>query len=771
MESLSKLPSQLEEMYKTCLLRTRRKKPLCDFRLLRMICVAPTPMQERALRQLLALDEKTFDYAEEALVSVEELVLSGVGLVTFDSTERIVVPIHDSVRSFIFSDSARAVMQRMGYEIRATHRIGLSKPYAASERNARVRLGYLCLRHMKRRATRTSAAPTDPDLVRLKIPTRTFSLPSVLQKALNLFFFRFPKLPTANVKFYSSHRQKTPADGGFFQYAMANWIECNRDIYAGDDRRHWSLFVETAMERDESWNIHPWPAQTPNQHRIEMFAFSVACGHLPMLQVALSHEKGLLGRVFDGPLANHGQLPSLHVACKKGHIAIVRYLCNFCDLEARCQPQGRIALHYAAEFGHLDCCRMVARAAQWLISARDMRGLTPLHLATQSGQQQIVEFLLQEDNTTSFKTDHRGLSPLEYAFRSNNWHIVHSLASAIEQIESQQATRYLTDPVVPGQIMSERQLAVKIAAQHVQGRLNDRDDNGLTLLWRASATGSATVVKLLLTNPKFDEEAEMHIRDSKGATTICVACKNYHLDVIQVLLDTALHLRTLFVVEDSTGWLPMDYLAFYHEILRSQRGVRLIETANYRNAPLLDIRDQETAVGNQKTTLDRMETELTAVIKELEKTQILLGRLALEADIKTHDHVERFLQAAAEVGHVDAVKHLLMQWEGLKMTSPETDIPSNVESYIKRRGLVPHDFFSLEVSGFTFPVAIYLAAMKDHKEVLDLLLQAEEECSTSSTKLMARARELGSYPGHLDRADLKNGRGGWFPRGTDVKFS
>lgn len=756
MRSLSALPGQLEEMYKTCLLRASERGPLCDFLLLCMVCVAPTPMQEQALRQLLALDKDTYDYTEDALISTEDLVLSGVGLVTFDLTDRIVVPIHDSVRSFIFSDSAFSVNPKINHMPYSDPSImpGMSSTHAR-ELNAKNALGYLCLRHIKCRATRTVVAPADP--VRLDVSTTAFSLPSSLQRPLNLLFPRTSRLPTAKARFHSSPRRMAPAEGGFLQYATDNWIECNRKLtqaYCTQD--YWRLFAAIALEQNESWNVHPWSAQTPNQHRIEMFAFSVAYGHVPLLKLFLSQQKALSERIVDGLLANHGQLPALHVACKKGHSAVLIELLSVCHVVSRCQQHGRCALHYAAEFGHLNCCHIMAQAKPQLISAHDMNNLTPLHLATQNGHQDVVEFLLRDDNTGRSMTRISRESLLTSALNLGHWHLLDILIGAIEPNEPPIDTEDAANQALSmsDHPRSAERLAIKAAALRLQGHPNDRDENGLTLLWHASATGFARVAQHLLMHPAFDEEKEMHTRNSKGQTALGIACENRQLDVVQVFLNTKL--MALSVIRDWLGWLPIESLALHHEALR------LVEEDGFLSSHIPTQRDKRPSASPQLVV-----TVPNDIPSELQNLKSMLGHLAFAADLNDFRDLESFLQAASEVNHVDAVRHLLLQWENGKVNRPpRTPLLADTYRYLRKRGLSRMDFSSLGIADSTFPVAIYLAAMKQHKEVLQLLLQSEDP--SSSIRLMETARQLRSYPGHLGVFSITSGVGGWFSQETHV---
>jgi len=113
----------------------------------------------------------------------------------------------------------------------------------------------------------------------------------------------------------------------------------------------------------------------------------------------------------------------LHAAAVAGDVGKVRALLGLVPevrgirLNADDQDdQGRTALHYAAEMGHVEVCRVLLSVAGEIIShkAKGLFGSTALHTAAANGQREAVEFLIWHDADVMLKNDN-GSTPLHVA--------------------------------------------------------------------------------------------------------------------------------------------------------------------------------------------------------------------------------------------------------------------------------------------------------------------------------------------------------------------
>jgi hypothetical protein len=394
--AIKDLPTDLEKLYLQCLSRRREDYPVCNPILLMTICATPKLMHVQAVRQLLALDMATGDCLKGREPSIDAIKQSGAGLLILDDDEELLLPAHDSVRTFIFSEAAYSAIQSVmndrpsqsgtpSYSDAASSAFGLSnESYILDtmrgeharllEQKVRIHLGRSCLVHIQRRASRTLSVHSGVRTQKVPAAMALISSPSV-NKMTKAFFPLTSHSETASLKLPAS-RQKMPSSAStsqahFLQYATENWISCNRDIREPvrdkrdevelDARKtHLLMFASVASKRNESWNVHPWPAMTSSQHLVGMFAYSVANDHVPLLELALHNKEAMPKHVFTDPLLDHGYLPPLHVACKLGYSNLTRILLRHqvCRLWTIC-PQSRTALHVAAESGQLECVRVL----------------------------------------------------------------------------------------------------------------------------------------------------------------------------------------------------------------------------------------------------------------------------------------------------------------------------------------------------------------------------------------------------------------------------
>jgi len=433
------LPRSLEDVYVQCLRRKHRGNFICDPDIIAVACAAPQPLSILAARELAAMEYETTSIDRDAMPAKAWLVRSLVGLVTLDDTELLLLPAHNTVRDFIFSRKADSCLGKLPgkgkltKEVRTdpdlqldcvgfvTRDIATSAPEKRAARKlhesyiqrrriyCRSLLGQLCLTHIKSRASRALDAPLKPVQIP-NIPVQLSALRRPLQWVLpyassqSTIQARLPRLKS---------KQATHEQDGFLTFAIANWIACNEGSMLSENppftvsmldrpRSHdlvstpWrSVFENVALDRNESYAVHPWPAimQSRTSHLLGMFAYAVANNHSELLSVVIKYRTSLPRGSLDSPLASHDLLPALHVAAKAGFTSVLGMLMGICDQDSRCQPFRRTALHYAAEGGHVPCFETLLSPSPLLAVAEDANGQTVLHLAASNGHTDVLDVI------------------------------------------------------------------------------------------------------------------------------------------------------------------------------------------------------------------------------------------------------------------------------------------------------------------------------------------------------------------------------------------
>ena len=96
---------------------------------------------------------------------------------------------------------------------------------------------------------------------------------------------------------------------------------------------------------------------------------------------------------------------ALHHACQHGRIEEVKYLIadNNLAIDSPCDNSGASPLHVAAANGRLDVVKLLVETSTFLckVDVRDSNGQTPLELARDKHEKEIVSYLRDMDENSS----------------------------------------------------------------------------------------------------------------------------------------------------------------------------------------------------------------------------------------------------------------------------------------------------------------------------------------------------------------------------------
>lgn len=732
-----KLPTRLEELYMTFLNRKHRDAvtPLYDPILLMYVCIATNPMHQMAVRQLLALDPETGVCSDDNIPTRHDVLVSGVSLVILDQAEGLIHPLHETVRDFVFSTNAITCMETLlaksphykGAQVWADHSL---------EEAMRLHLGKLCLVHIQSMAGRV-------ELTSIAVKGVPISLASAppLQRVKPLLDALMP---------YSSNKSKidlnipVPNDPsstkGFLRYAIHNWIQYSQALYGptSSDRRagaaiqqtmsesrrvaqkaHRDFFTAIATRSDFPWKLHPWTtsAQTLEEHMTGLFAYSVANDHVPLLRAAIQKRHLLPGDVFYANLHDHGSLPALHVACKAGNVHVLWDLLQVCQLDIPNHPL-RPALHYAIAFGQLSCVKLILRRyTRWeatkLIDQPDSHGQTLLHLATCSGHEDVIAHLVNQEGANICVEDNYGAFPAEYAMDASLDHCLHLLIN-----------------------------------KEVIHAFRESDHNGTTKLMVAAEAGYAKRVAALLAYVDAHakslagfmvyEKEGYYIKRDQRHTAMELARFKKHDSVVETLARSVhfnKQLEWLVTQPKSNVWPHCSWLS------AEWTPVECAIFERYHS-------------GSWKQPDD---DSLMQLVMQDAKTP--------SRDVQDFYHK---LQSAAEVGHFAAVQHLLLVWRRKpeQLLYQPWEPGEYVNAYFYRRLMDLRGFYELDLQT-PFPVATYLAAMRQHTAVLALLthsLGLQER-----RRLLEKSQTLRSCPNNLSQRLIRCGIDGWYHSTSDQR--
>uniref|UniRef100_A0A1X7TSW4 Uncharacterized protein n=1 Tax=Amphimedon queenslandica TaxID=400682 RepID=A0A1X7TSW4_AMPQE len=124
------------------------------------------------------------------------------------------------------------------------------------------------------------------------------------------------------------------------------------------------------------------------------------------------------------------QFTLLHIACQKGHVAIVLYLTSLpqCDVSAK-TSNGSTVLHLSCKSHSLPILKHLVEEHLLDLTVKDYNGMAPVHVACEEGSLSIVKYIIDHSPLSLDMTDSFGRTPLLIAAFSKSLPIIRYLNS------------------------------------------------------------------------------------------------------------------------------------------------------------------------------------------------------------------------------------------------------------------------------------------------------------------------------------------------------
>ena len=221
-------------------------------------------------------------------------------------------------------------------------------------------------------------------------------------------------------------------------------------------------------------------------HAIHQAAYE---GHFEIVKMLLPYVKNIDVTDEDG-------CSTFWFAAQRGSEKIVSLLLDHdANINLANIRTGRLAIHEAAEGGHLEVIKLMA-SKHPNVDCQAEDGVTPLWLATSQDHQRLTTFLLQYDVNVNATDRDTGLRILHHVSKNGNMEIFESLLERNP------------DP-------------------------DPSDHGGVTPLMAAARNGHRDIVEALISRGA-DKSAR---KKSSGAQAIHQAATHGHLDVVKLLVD------------------------------------------------------------------------------------------------------------------------------------------------------------------------------------------------------------------------------------------
>lgn len=244
---------------------------------------------------------------------------------------------------------------------------------------------------------------------------------------------------------------------------------------------------------------------------------------------------------------NYNEETPLFVAARCNSLLLLRCLLNKPNLNLNIYSNDKTPLHIACEKGHVAIVREFVdnyRAMFW-INLRYLQDL-PLHIAVNNGFLNVTNILLEKVTSVN-AVDREGRTPLWIALLKNHFDIIKYLLC---NYRVNPHFKFKGESPV-GYAIRERMIEVVKLLIDRGAHLNGKDIDKKTLLHHSVSKSSPELVQLLI-----DKGADMSAIDNKGYTAFHYAIFHSDLSIIEVFIKNKMPIDSR-VFNSSSGYTPL----------------------------------------------------------------------------------------------------------------------------------------------------------------------------------------------------------------------
>ncbi|XP_065831398.1 uncharacterized protein [Oscarella lobularis] len=255
-------------------------------------------------------------------------------------------------------------------------------------------------------------------------------------------------------------------------------------------------------------------------------ALMLACqeGHLSIVQFLFSNQCDVNVKIKNG-------WTPLHVTASNGNDAILDYLVTSCAVDIDEQANnGMTALMLACKKGHLASVKFLC-SNRCDVNAKNQNGWTPLHAASSNGHSAVVKFLVDNFAATLNKRTNDGCTALMLACRKGHLSTVQFLCSfqCGINVKNKNGRTPLHFASYNGHSAIVEFLICRCA---VEALINGQDNDGSTALMLACRKGHLSTVQCLCSN-----QCDVNVKNQRQWTLLHVASSNGHSSIVEYLVD------------------------------------------------------------------------------------------------------------------------------------------------------------------------------------------------------------------------------------------
>ncbi|MCE3233237.1 MAG: Pfs, and Ankyrin domain protein [Rickettsiaceae bacterium] len=238
---------------------------------------------------------------------------------------------------------------------------------------------------------------------------------------------------------------------------------------------------------------------------------------------------------------------ALHYAAENGHVDIIRFLLEKgADVNAQYKKNKendrhnamRTPLSCATENGHIAAMQLLLDNGADVNGIREKNVNAPLHFATLGGHLAAMQLLLDNGADINELTFNYGETPFALGVYMDQ-------LPAIQLLLNKGADVSLSNPL--GYAAANGNLAVMQLLLDNGADVNTQNNDGGIPLVYAAANGQLAAMQLLINNG-----ADVNENDDDGKIPLCIAAEEGDLAAIQLLLDNGADVNGIYKNEDGT---------------------------------------------------------------------------------------------------------------------------------------------------------------------------------------------------------------------------
>ncbi len=223
------------------------------------------------------------------------------------------------------------------------------------------------------------------------------------------------------------------------------------------------------------------------------------------------------------------------------------------------------ALHHCIRYGHFDCATKLILAGA-VVDVENVKGVTPLILAAQSGELELFKLLEEKGANESHVTLSGSTAALQAAHFGRLPILRHLLMKNRQLLEL--ANYHHTTPLM--RASQEDHLDVVKFLCEMGATVNRKNMQAMTALMLAAQRGNAKVCEYLI-----QEGADLNAMTQQASTSLVLACKRQHLETVKVLVRAGAEL----FVKDARGRTARDIALHRHSAHRQRNDSNLPTSA------------------------------------------------------------------------------------------------------------------------------------------------------------------------------------------------